>query len=72
LHQHAHQRDELPLAHREARAALTDLAVQPVGQGFQPLAVAVYLAITSLLSLASSRAERYFRPPYPRKGKAPG
>jgi len=31
LHQHAHQRDELALAHRKARAAFAHLAVQPVG-----------------------------------------
>ena len=40
LHQHAHQRHQLALAHRQARAALADVGVQAVGQRGQPLAVA--------------------------------
>ena len=37
LQQHRAQRDELPLAHRQAAAALADLRVQAVGQHLDPI-----------------------------------
>ena len=38
LEQHARQRHELPLPHREVRPALAHVGVQPVGQVGQPVA----------------------------------
>ena len=40
LYQDAHERYQLALTHRQPPAALTDLGLQAVRQGFQPLPVA--------------------------------
>ena len=46
MNEHAHEGDELPLAHRETAPPLPDRAVQAVGQCFQPFAVANEVGIT--------------------------
>ena len=40
LHEHPHQRDELPLAHGKPCSALAHVCLQTLGQCFQPLAAA--------------------------------
>ena len=74
LQQHARQRDQLPLAHREAAAALADLGFQAVRQAVDPVAAAdllrrpthflvrrVWLAVADVIAHRAVEQERRLR-----------